>query len=265
MVAKKTAKVFREIALNLIDRPDQTVRLEISEVEINELADSIRELGLLQPILVHPRGDRFEIIAGDRRFLAHEKLGLERIMSCVKDIPEEEIVWLRAVENIQRKDLTPFEEGHIYVGLFEEKGFSIEAIAKKMGKSAGVIERRMDILKMPESLQRALHEGKLKASTAEELWKCPDEAKREYFIELAIEHGITMAIARLWVSDYRKSLRTNPDGQVEGGGMVAPYEETPIYRACDICKGPVEYKNLVQFMVCPECGKGIREVTNTKG
>lgn len=260
-----TQGTFQEIALNLIDRPDQIVRMEISEDEVSELADSIRELGLLQPILVHPRGDRFEVIAGDRRFQAHQMLGLDKVMCSVKDIPEAEIIWLRAVENIQRKDLTPLEEGCIYVGLCSEKGFTVAQIAKKMGKSPGVIQRRMDILDMPESLQKALHGKTLSISVAEELWKCPDAARREYFTELAIEHGITMAVARLWVSDFRKSLRSNPEVANDGGGMVAPYVDAPIYRACDVCKGPVDYRQVVNFQVCPDCGHSIREAMSEKG
>lgn len=263
-MAKLSAQeTFQEIALNLIDRPDQGVRMEISEVEINELAESIRELGLLQPILVHPKGDRYEVIAGDRRYLAHEKLGLETVMCIVKDIPEDEIIWLRAVENLQRKDLTPLEEGCIYVELFNVKGFTVAQIARKMGKSGGVVQRRMDILSMPNSIQKALHDGKINLGVAEELWKCPETAKQDYFLELAIEHGVTVMIVRNWVYDYKKSLRGNPDDVIVGGGGGAPFQEQPIYRACDICKGPVDYKDIIDLRLCPDCALGIREVTKT--
>ncbi|HUU53179.1 MAG TPA: ParB/RepB/Spo0J family partition protein [Candidatus Bathyarchaeia archaeon] len=262
MVKPLAEESIREIEISLIDSPEQSVRLEIADYEINELAESIREMGLLQPVLVHPKGVRFEVIAGDRRYLAHKKLGLNKIMCIVKDIPEEEIVWLRAVENIQRKNLTPLEEGSIYVALLNDKHFTIAEIAKKMGKSAGVIKRRMDILKMPDSFQRALHEGKINSGVAESLWSCPDAAKQEYFLELAIEHGITTEVARMWVDDFKKSLR-GIIAEVEGGSSdYTPYQEQPIYRACDICKGPVNYKEIVDFRVCSECGKGIRIITN---
>jgi len=257
---KKKRPAFREIGLDLIDRPDQIVRMEISEGEIEELKESILEVGLLQPILVHPKGERFGIIAGDRRYLAHERAGLKTIMCSVKDIPLDAVIWLRAVENIQRKDLTPVEEGYIYAGLHKDRGISIEEIAKKMSKSAGVIKRRMDILRMPDSFQKALHAGSVSIAVAEELWSCPDGGKREYFLELAIEHGITMRVARMWVEEFRKSMRGAAQG-VEGAVPgSSPYEDMPIYRACDVCRGPVEYKDLVEFRVCRECGIGIRSV-----
>jgi len=258
-------KAFQVIKLSLIDRPDATVRMDISEVAISELADSIREIGLLQPIVVFPKGDRFEVIAGDRRYLAHKKLGLDKIMCCVKEIPVEEIIWLRATENIQRQDLTPFEEGHIYVILNTDKGFSVAAIGKKMGKSPGTVQRRMDILKMPESFQRALHQKLISVGVAEELWRCPDEAKREYYLELAVEHGITVMVARMWVDDFKKSLQTNILDVDKGGGDSPPYEDTPIYRACDICKKAVNYTNLQDLRICPECGTGIRQAMSKQG
>jgi len=265
MAQKKIKPQFQELTLSLIDRPDKTVRMEISEVEISELADSIRELGLLQPILVHPRGDRFEVIAGDRRFLAHKKLGLEKIMCCVKEIPADEIIWLRATENIQRQDLTSYEEGHIYVTLNVDQGFSVAAIGKKMGKSPGVVQRRMDILKMPDSFQRALHQKLISVGVAEELWRCPDPAKREYFLELAVEHGITVLVARLWVDDFKKSLQTNVLDVDRGGGDAPPFEDSPVYRACDLCKSPVDYTKLLDLRICQECGIGIRQGMNKQG
>lgn len=260
MAKKQDKDVIRSIERDLIDRPDEIARLEISDQEIAELAESIKEHGLLQPILVHPKGDRFGIIAGDRRYLAHELLGKRTVNCIVKDIPLKDVVWLRAVENIQRVNLTPFEEGHIYAELHHKKGFSIEVIAHRMGKSAGIVKRRMDILRMPDSFQRALHEQKVSLGVCEELWSCPDAAKREYFMELAVEHGITVAIARMWVNDFKKTLRSR-QVDVEGAGPgTSPYEEQPIYRACDVCKGPVDYNVLEHFMVCPTCGQAIRDV-----
>jgi len=250
--------VFKYIDMNKIDRPAEGMRLEISPEEIEELAQSIEERGLLQPILVTPRKDRFEIIAGDRRYLAHEKLGIKKIQCKVVESDEESIVIDRATENLQRRDLSAFEEGMIYGNLRDKMGFTIGDIAKKMGKGPGRVERRLSILRMPDSFQKALHYGKISMTVAEELWSTPDAAKREYFLELAVKHGITKGIARNWVDEFKKSLRVK-DGAGEGGGSLeTPFENVPIYRACDICKDPVEYKDVIELRVCPECGEGIR-------
>jgi len=263
-VSKPQRSGFREIAIELIDRPDEIVRMDISDNAIKELAESIEEVGLLQPVIVHPKGERFVIIAGDRRYLAHEKLGRKKIMCSVRNIQAEDAIWLRGVENIQREDMTPFEEGHFYARMNQEKGFPLEEIAKRVSKSAGVVQRRLDILRMPDSFQKAVHEKKIGTGVAEELWSCPDAAKREYFLDLAVEHGITVAVARMWVDDFKKSLRST-GADVEGGrGPLSPYEDQPIFRACDLCRGPSEYKNLVELRVCQECGNLIKEAMKGK-
>lgn len=257
MVAKEAN--FRKIDINLIDRPDEIVRLAISDDEIKELATSMKEKGLLQPIILTPVKGRYMIVAGDRRFLAADVLGWKKIMSHVKEMSADDVALIRAIENIQRKDLTPFEEARVYKGLITKRKMSIEDISKRIGKSPGVIQRRLDILEMPESFQKALHLKQITTSVAEELWHCQDNARREYFLELAIEHGITQRIARDWVTDYNKSLRTKVEGDVERGRLVAPFQSAPSYRGCDTCHGPVTYDDLKQLLVCPGCFELILE------
>lgn len=260
MVKRKKKEMFRRVKLSVIDRPVDIARMEVDEGKVQELADSIRERGLLQPIEVTPRGDRFLIVFGDRRYLAHELLGLKEIMCRIEDIDDNQVIIDRAMENVQRVDLTPFEEGHIYKGLLEEAGLNVDEISRRVGKSPGVVQRRMDILRMPESFQKALHAGLISLAVGEELWSCPDAGKREYFLDLAVEHGISMRVAREWVSDFKKEKRRR---EADGEGSVpgsAPYENMPIYRGCDICKGPVEYKDLVELRVCPGCGAAIHKI-----
>jgi ParB family chromosome partitioning protein len=252
-------EIFRKISLDLIDRPDDIARMEIDEGKLKELADSIQERGLMQPIGVTPRGDRFMIVFGDRRYLAHNILGKKDIMCRIEDIEDTQVVIDRAMENVQRVDLTPFEEGLIYQGLLEKAGLSLDEISGRVGKSPGVVQRRMDILRMPVSFQNALHDGLVSITVAEELWSCPDQARREYFIGLAVEHGITKDVARSWVEEFKKSKRNADSASGPGGGVAPAYEDQPIYRACDICSGPVEYKDIKELRVCATCFEGIKK------
>lgn len=264
MAKTKIENEFREIELDQIDRPDNIVRLHIKESELDELVSSIRERGLRQPIEVVNRDGRFKIVFGDRRYLAHKVLEKKTILCRVVEISEKEVVIDRAIENDQRVNLSPFEKAHVYHDLQETGEMEISEISKRMGKSAGVIQRHLNILRMPESFQKALHDKKVNMTVAEELWRCPSADKREYFIELAVDHGITAAIARNWVDDFQKEERSRKAGTGTGGGDLAPFESVPIYRACDVCKDPVEYKDLKELRVCPECHKGILEVLKTK-
>lgn len=259
MAKAKKKEIFRKISLDLIDRPDDIARMEIDEGKLKELADSIQERGLMQPIEVTPRGNRFMIVFGDRRYLAHNILGKKDIMCRIEEIDDSQVVIDRAMENVQRVDLTPFEEGHIYQALLEKAGLSLDEISRRVGKSPGVVQRRMDILRMPESFQKALHAGLVKITVAEELWSCPDQARREYFIGLAVEHGITKDVARSWVEEFKKSKRQEAAAGGSGGGLAPAYEDQPIYRACDICRGPIEYKDLKELRICQTCFDEIKK------
>lgn len=264
-MAKRVKKeVFKRIRLDMIDRPEEIVRLEIDQGELKELADSISERGLMQPIEVTPRGERYLIVFGDRRYLAHKMLLKKEIMCRIEDIEDEQVILDRAMENVQRVNLTPFEEGHIYAGLKEKAGMSLDEISRRTGKSPGTVQRRIDILRMPDSFQQALHAKKISVSVAEELWSCPDEAKREYFVDLATEHGITKEIARKWVSDFKKETRDPVKAGDEGNFAPLEYENVPIFRACDLCKGPVEYKDLREIRTCPKCYKTVIDAMKEK-
>lgn len=260
MVKARKEEIYKRIKLELIDRPVDIARVDINAGELKELVDSIQERGLMQPIEVTPRFGRFLIVFGDRRFLAHQMLKRPDIMCRVEEMEDEQVVLDRAMENIQRVNLTPFEEGHIYKGLLEKMGLSLDDISRKVGKSPGVVQRRMDILRMPDSFQKALHGGLVSISVAEQLWSCPDAARREYFLEMAIENGITKEVAINWVAEFRKQRRVEDGTGEKGGGVASVYEDVPIYRGCDICKDPVEYKDLKELRICPGCHKSIIEV-----
>ncbi|MBW8035613.1 MAG: ParB/RepB/Spo0J family partition protein [Planctomycetes bacterium] len=254
MNSKSTKKhTYKKVLLRLIDPPQKADRLEISAQAVEELADSISEIGLMSPILLAVSGDRFEIVFGDRRFRAVEKLGWKDIMASVKEMSPKEVSIARATENIQRENLSIYEEALVYARLVKDLGMTLDQVASKTGKSAGVIKRRMQVLRMPTSFQEALHSGKISAGVAEELWSCSDEAHRDYLLLMAVEHGITVAVARQWVQEHRKEQR-NSGPTVELGGLDqgASFDEK-IYRSCQACRGPVELSLLKELRMCPDC------------
>jgi len=252
-VSKVPRNAFVKIALSLIDRPGIADRIEIDPQCIKELADSIREQGLLQPLILNAADGRYEIIAGDRRYCAVKSLGWTEVDAIVKELPPADIALARATENLQREDLTPVEEALLYARLNNDLGLSIPAIAKKVGKSAGVVQRRLTILDMSDAFRTALHHKLISITVAEELNLCPDESYKSYLLEMAIDHGITSAVARTWVNDYRKSLRTSSTGDVDGSPPRGVYDPEPVYRPCDLCRGPVDISDMVELRICKTC------------
>jgi len=260
MAKKEEIDQIVNLEMDLIDRPMKVARLEIDGEYIKELADSIKERGQLQAIKVSKKGGRYEIVFGDRRYLATQSLGRDHIKAVVVTMSEKDILIDRAIENLQKVDLTPLEEAQQYDLLITKMGATYDKIAKVTGKTPGTVKRRLHILKMPEYMQRELHKGRISVTVAEELQNCPDEAQKQYYVEMAAEHGLTKEVARRWVEDYRKSLRT-PGGASERGSPPPFHaEQDPIYTACFLCKGAVDIRKIVRLNVCEVCGKELEKI-----
>jgi ParB/RepB/Spo0J family partition protein len=249
----------QNVRLNLIDRPAAPDRLSIDPEYIKELAASIADLGLLSPILLCPRGDRYEIVAGDCRYQAHVFLGRTEISAVIQELDVESVSISRATENLQRKDLTIIEEARIYKTLHNDLNLSWDAIAKRTGKPAAQVKRRYDLLKLPEILIKALHEKRIGYAVAEELNRLKDVARVEYYLGYCVDHGATRDVVSGWVKEELALIRQK-ESTGEGGdwGSPAP-EQKPNYVSCDLCSGPMEIKEVVYMRICKECHTTIKQ------
>lgn len=257
-MAKASGLNAKKIALDLIDEPKGIIRLEIDSGEIQGLAENIRELGLLQPIIVRPDKDRFEIVFGHRRYLAHKVLKNREIACIVRRLSDVECAVMRGTENIQRVDLSPIEEAAIYSDLHDNHNLTYDEIGKRMSKSPGVVKRRLDLLRMPPQLQKAIHAKQISYGVAEALWSIGDIGGIDYYLSFAIEHGVTVTVARQWAKDWKDQHR-RAESDVDGGrGVISPVEPRPTYLPCDICRGPEDVVNMQLFHCCQECAKKIR-------
>ncbi len=248
-----------EVDLALLDEPIGVVRMEIDPDIISELAQSISEIGLLQNILVRPVKERFEVVFGHRRFLAHKLLALDKIRAAVKVMTDQEAAIARATENLSRENLSPLEEAATFKDLLETHKMSYEQVGKKVGKSPGLVKRRLDLLKMPVPLQKAVHAKRISISVAEELWPISDPAILDYYLGFALEGGCTKEVARQWCKDWKDSRRRDNAAGVPGSQAPAPNEPRPVYVACDLCAGAMEIGTETVFRTCPVCTKTIKE------
>ena len=258
-MAKRLSPTIKDLSLDLIDEPKGIIRMDIDPQGIDELAQSISEIDLLQPIMVAVDGDRYEVVFGHRRYLASKKLGLSTIKAIIRTMTQEEIGIARATENISRADLTPLEEAATYKSLLDEYSLSLEQVARKMGKSAGTIKRRMDLLKMPPQLQKAVHSKQVSISVAEQLWTISDLTDLDYYLTFAVDGGCTKEVANSWAKEWRDKKRRQKNPGVEGGQDRAPTEPRPVYVSCDLCAGPMELGLETVLRLCPDCMKIIKQ------
>jgi len=255
---KTPKKRITDIEVDKIDVSDEVDRMEIDQGKLDELAASISEVGLLQPVLLRPAGERFEIVAGRRRWLAFKMLKLEWIGAVVTKMDDEEAAVIRATENLARQDLTPLEEANIFSNLIEKYDMGYDEVGKKFGYKPGTVRRRLDLLKMPEVLRVAVHSGAIGVSVAEELWPITDEGDLNYYLGFAIESGCTRDTARSWCKDWRDTTRRKKKASEEGSVLVAPNEPRPVYIPCDLCQSPMVLGREVLLRVCGECDSTIK-------
>ena len=165
-----------EIAVERITPSPFQPRRTFDEAKIDELAASIRNQGIIQPLVVRAKADGFELIAGERRWRAAMKAGLERVPVVLREASDHEALQLALVENLQREDLNPIEEAAGYRRLQEEFHWSQEEMAEKVGKSRPAIANSLRLLSLPAEVQWQVSEGHLPAGQARALLGLPTEA-----------------------------------------------------------------------------------------
>ena len=192
---------LREIPVTSVHPNPNQPRVHFDEEALAELTSSVRAIGVLQPILVRPRGESdFELIAGERRWRAATRAGLSTIPAIVRVTDDVSSVEQALVENLHRQDLTPLEEAAAYKQLLDDFSMTHEQVATKVGKSRSAITNSLRLLALPAAVQQLLADGRLTAGHAKALLGTPDRAVQERLARQAVEES--------WTVD-RKSTRLN--------------------------------------------------------
>lgn len=197
-----------ELAVDMIaPNPDQP-RTDIDDESVAELSDSIKRVGLLQPIIVRPLGEGYQIIAGERRWRASRAAGLERVPVRVLTTTENESLELALIENLQREDLNPIEEARGYRRLLSEHQMTQAELADKVSKSRSTVTNAMRLLDLPEEVQQMVYEGRLSAGHARAILSVPDEQQRLRLAQKCADEGMSVReienIARLWAAGQQE-------------------------------------------------------------
>jgi ParB family chromosome partitioning protein len=158
-----------DVDLDRIDPADVQPRGVFREDKLDELASSIRHNGIIQPLVVRRNGDRFQLIAGERRWRAAQKAGLHKAPCIVKEVLDDNVLELSLIENIQREELNPIEEANAYKNLLEKRDLTQEEVAERVGKDRSSITNALRLLKLPIEVQKLVEDDKLSMGHARAL------------------------------------------------------------------------------------------------
>lgn len=229
---------LKEIELKKI-RPNRlNPRLELNIEALNELADSVKQVGLVQPLVVRPVDGEYEVVVGERRYRACQQVGLDKIPAIIKEYSDDEVIELNLIENIQREDLNAVERGNCCKQLMErypKKYPTVESIAKRIGVSRPTIQNWLPLTEAPEEMQRlvapasverrGVPEGKIDYTTATTILRQIQEPEKQVELarKIAQEKRVTQRVARKIIKEVSKEPE-KPIEEVIKTIVEAPYE-----------------------------------------
>ena len=181
-----------ELDIDLLQPNPSQPRLHMDDDRLEELAQSIRANGVIQPIVVRRVNDTYEIVAGERRWRASQRAGLLKVPVAVKDVPDDKLLEVALIENIQRENLNPIEEAQAYRKLTEELELSQEAVATQVGKNRATVANYMRLLRLPSEVRNALSEGTMGMGHARALLSLTDEAAQRRVGRDVIARGLSV-------------------------------------------------------------------------
>ncbi len=205
--AKNSSEELLDLDLDLIEPNSEQPRTRFTEENLEELGQSIRANGIVQPIVVRRKGLRFEIVAGERRWRAAQRIGLKKIAAVVKNVTDEKLLELALVENIQRQELNPIEEAKAYKNLINTIGLTQEMVAERVGKSRTLITTSLRLLKLPDEIQKLIEEEKISAGHGRALLMIDDTETQRRVAKTVIEMSLS-------VRETEKSVK-----RINSGGM----------------------------------------------
>lgn len=194
-----------EVSVDRLDSSAAQPRKQFAEATLLELAASIRENGIIQPIVVEKSGARYRVIAGERRLRAARMAGLETVPVVVRDFPRQNLLQIALIENIQRENLNPIEEAAAYDALLKDTELTQDELAHRLGKSRSAITNSLRLLKLPENMQDALAAGTISPGHARALLSLDDPVSRDMMFARIAENGLSVREAEDLSEEMKRS------------------------------------------------------------
>ena len=198
-------------------------RKNFIDEQLQELVDSIREKGILQPLIVRRKGDGFELIAGERRWRAAQKAGMKEVPILIKDVSESEMLELSLIENIQREDLNPIEEAEAFKGLMDQFHLTQEEVSKKVGKDRATVANTIRLLKLPPEIKQSLTDGKITMGHARAFLSLEGTDKQRFVLKKLLSSNLSVRQLENLIRRLRS--RSSPAPRKTNSAWAALIEE----------------------------------------
>jgi len=248
-------QLFEQIKMNDINEPDIVIRSEIDTNDLTDLADSIKQNGLIQPIVVQKKGEKYEIIAGHRRFLAMKMLNWSKTKALISDVNSETKLMQRLDENIKRIDISPIDEGKYFDDIMNELQITQQQLSKLINRSQSYISERIQTISYDKKIKEALKAKEMTFSVAREFNQITNLQDLQNAIEYNRTQGCTPAVAKWLKDEYRQNRSRAEEDLLDDKDKNIDFttQSYVVKSKCFICKELKELKDVMSVNICMSC------------
>lgn len=251
---------IQRIAVDDINEPSIAMRANIDKPQLTELIDSIAMHGLISPIILKQSGEKYEIVAGHRRYLAVKYLHWSTIPAIITSDENKKLFMIRYEENAKRQDVSIIDEALYLAEIQEELHITQTELAQMIGRSNSYVSERLEVNNYPPEIVAALKDGDINFSVAREFAKITDEHVRRNFLKYAIISGINPETARKWRKQWQEDKEEpylSPD-QEEQDGTRTQANDAVFVMPCFMCQTEHPIRELKPHYLCPDCAEQVR-------
>ena len=246
-------QIYLVLPLEQVNEPDIPIRTDMDHDRFNELCESIKDIGLIEPIVVKKKGKKYEVVAGHRRLLACKALNLGKINCVLVGTKDADMEVVKFAENVVREDVHPIDEAVFLDSIMNRDKIKVEDLADMINKSTAYVWERLQILEYPVKLKEAFKNGVIRYSAARELFKIKDEVGLEQYLQHTIESGASSGVVKRWVLDYNSVTNVENIERVENIEGAGGSNFKPVQVVCDICNKSSSLDMTRVVRLCLDC------------
>lgn len=242
-----------------LNLPEFESHQDTSKHLISEISASIKEIGIIEPLIVRKVGKNLEIVAGCIRYKAAKLAGLKAVPCITLKLDDDQAEIMKLHENIKRIDLDHTDQGHTFVMMKEKFNMTEEAIAQSSGKSVAYISQHISLVSQDPLLSAAVKEGTLSFSQARELLQIKDITVRRNLHQYCERDGATIEVLRMWIKEYKEQEASRTSPRADSSSKEFHHEPVQDFRLCEACDSKVPLGQIRQVFYCPTCHNSIKQ------
>lgn len=255
---------LKYISIDQINEPADPVRSAMDDKNLDDLVESIKSVGIIQPLTIKRVGNGFEIVAGHRRFIAAQMAGKATVPCILHDSESVSDVAIKLHENFCREEVNPVDEAIILQEMVEKKNYSIDKLAQITKRSKGYIQNKLTILSWPKDIKEALLGGKIKYSVAKHLVKITDDSQRIEYLGFAISSGASTRVVQNWAEDFQRGeLTPKIEERIEQDKITGETKTIP-FITCQLCGDDIEMGKQKLIFVHEKCIEEYKKMFNSQ-